>query len=145
MWKYFIWRQESFTFFTRDRCAYKNHDEQTLLRLSFQKMKIYRKWYNCWRQNKCSSFFSQCLFIGGFSKNAGGSKFHRLEKNVVGSVRVYRYVHIYFRKYHARFEKNSQILQYPPTWRVGHLKLNIRTNDINIRICLTIVVKNRCK
>lgn len=66
-------------------------------------------------QKKCSSFFSQCLCIGGFLSQKCRRKFLGLEKNVGGSVRVYRHVHIHFRKYYARLEKNSQNLKYPPT------------------------------
>lgn len=81
-------------------------------------------------QNKCSSFFSQCLCIGGFLFQKCRMQFHRLEKNVGGSVRVYRHVHIYFRKYYARFEKKSQILQYPPTRRVTSSKTSLPTTLI---------------
>lgn len=81
-------------------------------------------------QKKCSSFFSKCLCIGGFLFQKCRRKVHRLEKNVGGSGRVYRHVHIYFRKYYARFEKKSQILQYPPTRRVASSKTSLPTTLI---------------
>lgn len=80
--------------------------------------------------NAVRSFHSACALVAFCSKNPGGSKFHRLEKNVGGSVRVYRHVHIYFRKYYARFEKNSQILRYPPTLRVTWSEKSVPTTLI---------------